>query len=85
MRAYLSVTDHDTIRIHDFDGQIADREVRTIEDLSYFLMPFAEDGVLLGFQASSSMDFADEYTSDPEVLATIEWIMTGGDPDQEVA
>ncbi len=107
MRAYLSLTDHDTISVTDFNKKIPDAEARTQDELNDALLPYADpskcprvearvaceecgypmseamydDGPMpheanLSFQFSSSMDFPDEYTSDPIVLETVEWVMS---------
>jgi hypothetical protein len=75
MRAYLRLTGHGTIRVSDFDEQIADAEAKDIDELDVALLPYVDDGGYLSFQFSSSMDFPTEYTSDPVLLAAVESIM----------
>lgn len=75
MRAYLSMTGHGTIRVHDFDGHVVDAEAKDVDELDVALLPFVDDGGYLSFQFSSSMNFPEEYTSDPVLLAAVESIM----------
>lgn len=74
MRAYLGVVNGE-ISVTDFDEQIPDASVRTRDELNDALLPYGDEEGHLTFQHSSSMDFPEEYTDDPIVLDTIEWIM----------
>ncbi len=74
MRAYLGVVNGE-ISVTDFDEQIPDDSVRTQDELYDALLPYCDDHGHCSFQHSSSMDFPEDYTTDPVVLDTIEWIM----------